>query len=132
MSHPTGKSRPREWKRKITLPPFLYTIHLVVSSDVQKSLPFYRHLFEGKAIEAKKNSFAITVVDKGNSNVLMLMPQGKVGASTVCHECFHAIHHILQDSGVEFEEEVYAYSLGHLVDKVGKFVWYGPARRRKK
>lgn len=73
------------------------------------------------------------------SNILLTFPKEDeikyAAASTVSHECFHVVSHVLRKAGViltEESEEVYAYYLGWLMDKVCRFLYKTEQAAKKK
>lgn len=52
--------------------------------------------------------------------------------NTIAHESCHAIRHMLKESGVRIDNEVFAYHLGYLVEKVHKFLDRGKRVRARK
>jgi len=75
-------------------------------------------------IEVDKSE-ALTVHLCGEAfTYIFLRPDANAG--TIAHEAWHAVHHLLEDSGVELDHECTAYHLGYLVNRIHEFF-----RRRK-
>src|SRR5205823_3164674 len=55
----------------------------------------------------------------GSSSYIVL--DNKVGAGQIAHEAWHCVHALLKWVGAQKEDEVVAYHLGYIVDKVTHF-----------
>lgn len=63
---------------------------------------------------------AVTVHVEDTMSFIFLPKDAKAG--TIAHECWHAIHHMMNTFGVEVESETIAYHLGYLVEQTSRLV----------
>jgi hypothetical protein len=108
------------------LPPFSYAVTVVHTSDVSRSAANRASIFGNQVHSLGDNCEAFTWTRKGCNAVYVMLPH-QPGVNALTHEVFHAVTFVLRDSGIEFEEEVWAYFLGDLTEKVAKFCYAKPA-----
>ena len=124
MSQRTGKSSEyTERRMSFRLPPFHHRCHVYVTNDLQRCVDGIGRK-GGFTVQVMPNSGALTVCKKGMSDIYVLLPEG-LGVGSVTHESTHVTHHVLVDSGVQYEEEVLAYMMGYVSERIGQFLWYG-------
>lgn len=110
----------KERKTKIVFPVFGdYTIHVVVSDDVCESRKkrdgYFGESFEGTA--RALHSYSLT---RPAESWLFLHGLAKPGS--IAHESWHAVYRMMDWAGARIENEIVAYHLDYLVDKVWKHV----------
>jgi hypothetical protein len=91
-----------------------YRVRLVISDDLVKS---------GKARlnsapDAGGDGFVFNVTGEGRS-YLFLTSNSVEG--TVAHECWHVVRRMFDWIGADLDNELVAYHLGYMVDKVYEF-----------
>jgi hypothetical protein len=92
-----------------------YQVRLIISRDLVKS--WKGRLAQGP--DENSLAFCYHVKDQGRSYIF-LQPDSSAG--TIAHECWHIVHQVLSFCGVEqWDDEVVAYYLDHMVEKVYEF-----------
>jgi hypothetical protein len=110
-------------KTRIVFPVFHnYVVCLTVASDIDKAVSRHSHL---KAILNETNSNRDPCVFTSDTHrcYMFLPPNAK--ASTIAHECWHALQGMLDFVNIKTDHECVAYHLGYLVQKVHNFVHKG-------
>jgi hypothetical protein len=112
------KSKHGDYERVVTFPVWSnYKVHVIFTDNIAESR-IARYGDSGLAEGA--NALHCCAKD-GHSHLLFKLGDCTIGV--VAHECWHAIRCMLVDwAGVEImENELTAYHLGYLVDKVSEF-----------
>lgn len=92
-----------------------YQVRLIVTEDLRKSAEARL----GATPDYAADAFCYHVKDEGKTYLFLPLdaPEG-----TVVHECWHVIYHMFSWCGVkDFDNEVTAYHLDHLVEQVYRF-----------
>ena len=91
-----------------------YRVRLILTGDLSKSatgrLGHRPEVFEG--------GFVFNVKGEGRSYLFL---EHSADEATVAHECWHIVHRVMDWCGAELDNEVVAYHLDHLVEKVYEF-----------
>ena len=110
-------------KSKITVIEFPvlsnYQIHVEVTSDLKKALAKYpqtKNIYEEEDITT--DAMAVHVNNDGTS-FIFLPPNASAG--TIAHECWHVVRRMMDYLGIELGNEVVAYYLGYLVNRIFRF-----------
>ena len=92
-----------------------YTIRLIFTEDLMKSAEGRL----GQTPDRTADAFCFHVSNKGMSYIFLPMDAGE---GTVAHEAWHIVHKVMEYVGVkDLDNEVVAYYLGHLVEKIYEF-----------
>lgn len=101
---------PKERTRRLTLEMFgNYTIEVVVSTDIQKSV-----MKRGIGVH---QHFEAMHCGADNLFSFIFLPE-KARAGIVAHEVFHCVWHVFRSIGADLENEIVAYMLSYLVDEI--------------
>lgn len=111
----------RERKKTIKFPVWSdYTVHVIITQDFITSAKFH-------CDEDIKTSYKALTVHIGDDNdsetkesFIFLTPDCDI--SSLVHECWHVIFHMMTYFEAKFEDEVVAYHLGYLTQQVYDFV----------
>jgi hypothetical protein len=95
-----------------------YTVHVEITSDIQKSLAKYPPT--KCAIDDENNTHAITIHVINEPFTFMFLPYN-VSVGTIAHESWHAVKRMMEYMDVELDSETVAYHLGYSVDKIFRF-----------
>jgi hypothetical protein len=118
-----------ERKKVMKLHPFHHTLHIIVSSNIHESVKKHRFkLWEG---QTTGTSYAFTLTSTSSFDIYVFLPE-LCGLGATAHEMFHALHFMLQQAGVEFEEELYAHWVQYLTQVGAEFVHTERRKPRKK
>jgi hypothetical protein len=111
----------KESVKKVSFPIYYYTIFIVKTNDIVGSrikrdnvLGSFKVKREDKYVGGMHSSKD----GEPNSYLFINAPD----ANGIVHECYHAVSRMFCYIGAEFEEEVFAYTLGYLVEKVTDFI----------
>jgi hypothetical protein len=102
-----------------------YQVRLVLTNDLGKSAEARL----STKPEVHGDGFVFNVKGAGRSYLFL---QHDAPESTVAHECWHIVHRIMDWCGAELDNEVVAYHLDHMVEKVYEFKNAIKSRTRKK
>lgn len=103
-----------------------YNVRLVFAKDLFKSAKDRI----GSTPSENADAFVYHVNDRGHSYIF-LKPDST--ESTVSHECWHIVHRVFKYCGVaEMDDEVVAYHLDYLVEKVYEFKKAIQSRTKKR
>lgn len=94
-----------------------YIIHVEITSDFNKTGKKYKLT---KGIKFRADSEGATIFDD-NSNITFVFIKPNVSDGSIVHEAWHALRRMFKFVGVELEDEVVAYHLGYIVDKINRF-----------
>lgn len=96
--------------------PILANFHvfLIIANDFDAAKPAFMPDIKFHEDEAG----ACVTNDSVAACYLFLKPKFTLG--TLSHECSHAIHHMFEYVGAKWDNEMFAYHLGYLVDKLQK------------
>ena len=70
--------------------------------------------------QSKSAKGRFDVYEKGDTEIGVIWLSEKAGLDELVHECFHATHYFMQDSGLglsDNSEEAYAYLIQHIFKK---------------
>lgn len=110
----------KERVKTIPIDPFGYSVEVIVTTDFEYSLKKRRDILGD--IETKDNAFAFTCLREGQSKAhLFCPPDSSIG--TIAHECLHIVAFVMREIGAQFEEEIWAYFVGELAEKVAIVAW---------
>ena len=90
-----------------------YLVHAEITNDLYKAMDRYP---ETKVIE-DRDCEAITVNVVKEPRSFIFLKEG-VSPGTIAHESWHVVRRMMNYMDVELDNEVVAYHLGHLVDKI--------------
>jgi hypothetical protein len=102
-----------------------YIVHVEITSDLEKSMRRYPPCQE--AIDELKGDYAcdaLTVHTDETFSFIFFPHNASVG--TIAHEAWHVVNRMMSLLSIETDNEVVAYHLGYLVDKIFRFM-----RRRR-
>ena len=106
-------------KAHFTFPVFnYYTVRVVVAPDTNAALAGYRDL---KEFVEKGRSREARVFSSNSHHCYMFLPSG-ASVRTIAHECWHVVKTMMDYTGIKLENEVVAYHMGYLTQKVYDFV----------
>ncbi|HXQ37228.1 MAG TPA: hypothetical protein VN843_24675 [Anaerolineales bacterium] len=92
-----------------------YRIHVIVASDVKKYMAQSK-LFNHVSMDGENSdTTAITLHRMGESTIILPL---SATAGTVAHEAYHAVRKRLVKQDIELDNEIVAYHLGYLVNKI--------------
>jgi len=98
-----------------------YTMHVEVTTDIQKSLAKYPETEYAMDGEENSNTHAIAVHIANEPFTFIFLPYN-VSVGTIAHEAWHAIRRMMEYMDVDLDNETVAYHLGYSVDKIFNFV----------
>jgi len=102
-----------------------YQVRLIISKDLNKSA---KARLGTRPSETNGGGFVFNVNGEGRSYLFL---EHNAPESTVAHECWHIVHRIMDWCGAELDNEVVAYHLDHMVEKVYEFKKAIKSRTRK-
>lgn len=123
MKKPQSQPEYRERSKVFIIEVFNYTIKVVVTNDVKKAGE--RH---GVPITKNFAAFHTAAIDAPVS--FIVLPEN-VNESTLAHECSHCVWAIMDMIGAKLEDEIFAYTLSHLIEKITAFVKNEPSRIKR-
>jgi hypothetical protein len=97
-----------------------YRIRVIVTADVKKYMAEHNSFCEVCMDEDQSDTNAVTLHRLGQS--IIIFP-AEADMDTIAHESYHAIRQMLVSRDAELDNEVVAYHLGYLVNKVFDLVW---------
>ena len=100
----------------IPLPIYGYRIHVVFTKEFEKDFEIIKKEFNSKSTwkpSCTVKAFHYKVIDKPDA-VIFYNPDTDV--DTIVHEAYHGVYNMMKWIDAEHEEEVYAYTLGYLVN----------------
>lgn len=98
---------------KITFPVFGYQVRVIFSADVQKTC---RRLRENPG---ECEACFICREDLPHGYIVFHLAPDE---GTIAHEASHAVQEMFRRAGAKRDEEVFAYHLGFLVERIHKFI----------
>lgn len=101
----------------VNFPVFEYKICVEFTSDFKKSMLANDQTKEF-ANEDHDVTNAWTIRGKDGSDISFIFLKLDARASTLAHEAWHAIQHMLEYHGVKLDGEVVAYHLTYLIEKM--------------
>ena len=101
-----------DYEKMVRFPVFNYSVEIVFTGSVSES-HYYR------TDEDSPDCHEGQYTELAGGGILYIQKEASYG--TLAHECWHAVHHMLARVGAGLDEEVVAYHLGYLVDKVLEF-----------
>lgn len=112
----TKKDRTKSFK----FPVFCdYEIKVVSTNDFEKTFKRFKLPFD----EDDKTAGALTIHCQDEAISYIFIPY-KVSLDLMVHEAYHAIRHMLLKHSVKIDDnEVVAYHLGYLVQKISDWRW---------
>jgi hypothetical protein len=94
-----------------------YRVHAIFTDDIFESCQG-RYITDSQEDEGT-DALTLTAAESGDTHMFL---QRGASAGVVAHESWHAIYAMFKWAGVKkFDNEVVAYHLGHLVDRVIDF-----------
>lgn len=103
----------RAIRRKMNFETYGYMVHVAFVPDVQK---YCAKRWPDQNPEEKCEAF--TIVGNENEKFSHMVLPFDVTPGVIAHEASHVVWGIMKFIGAEFEDEVVAYHIGHLVGKV--------------
>ncbi len=91
-----------------------YQVRVILTNDLDKSAKARLN----SNPEVHGDGFVFNVKGEGRSYIFL---EHDAPESTVAHECWHIVHRIMDWCGAELDDEVVAYHLDHMVEKVYQF-----------
>ncbi len=108
-----------EREKVIILPVFNYSIHFIITDNIQFSRDGRAHILGARDSELTNvdglHSYNKLRMDAG----IFVTPETSIGV--IAHEIFHAIWRMFKAIGAKNENEVFAYHLSYLLDEFLKF-----------
>lgn len=92
-----------------------YQVRLIFSGDLNKSA---KARLNEAPTDDNGGGFVFNVKGVGRSYLFL---EHDAPESTVAHECWHIVHRIMDWIGAELDNEIVAYHLDHMVEKVYQF-----------
>ena len=102
-----------------------YQVRLIISKDLNRSA---KARLSTSPTETNGGGFVFNVKGEGRSYLFLAHDADE---STVAHECWHIVHRIMDWCGAELDNEVVAYHLDHMVEKVYEFKKAIKSRNKK-
>lgn len=112
----------KEARMELYLPVYNYLIKVVVSEDIVLSRIAMDSIFGEKYTLGPAMGIHSTI-EESSTSYIFLPPTADV--NTIVHECFHCVVAVMSAIGSfldESSEEVYAYTLGYITEKVSEHV----------
>lgn len=120
---PKRKPSFKEQVLEIYLPTYQYLITFVYTNDLIKSRNDRAHKFNGRMVKEKHGSYIDGMHSYYKSEFeafIFFTPHATYG--TLAHECYHAVSRMYRMIGATHEEELFAYQLGYLIEKIVPFL----------
>ena len=109
------RTRKQDKTKSIRFPVFAnYEIKIVFTHDFEKSFKRFEYL---KNEKPDKDVDGITCQVIGEGLTYIFIKYGS-DTGTMAHEAYHAVCNLLRDRNAELSDEVVAYHLGYLVNKI--------------
>lgn len=113
-------------KGRVEIPTFHWSIDIVVTRDV---VGYAKHInWQGGDREATTSGMNL-FFDEELRSVIIIQPDASAG--TIAHEAWHCVRRMLLHMGAGLDNEVVAYHLGYLVNKMTDFK-NAPLKKRGK
>lgn len=113
-------------KGRVEIPTFHWSIDIVVTREVVEYAKHRGWRSNGKeSTTSGMNLF----FDEDLLSVIIIQPDANAG--TVAHEAWHCVRRMLLHMGADLDNEVVAYHLGYLVNKITDFKKKVTYQRRK-
>ena len=114
---PRAKPHTRNRHMRVTFPPFHgYEVRVIATKSIVTTA---RRLKEPTDLSQAGAAF-ITLDDRPGIGWLVF--EHKPDPGYITHEAHHAICALAKHVGTTFDEETFAYLMGHLVERIHKFV----------
>jgi hypothetical protein len=111
------KQRRRNRRTKIQFPIFShYEVRVILSRDIAAT---GRRLGEKDDL-THADAASVTLPEHPGVGWLLFGPRPT--PDVIAHEASHAIEALAKHAGAEFDEETFAYHLGHLVGRIHEFL----------
>lgn len=92
-----------------------YGVRIEIAKDLAKAIKRARL----ETIEVGEFTDAMACYrEKQATTFIFIKPNASNG--TIAHEAYHAVCHLMKYTGVDLENEVVAYHLGYLVNKISR------------
>jgi hypothetical protein len=98
-----------------------YPITIIKTTSIKKSVN-KRSKILGETIDDDSLYNGLTIEPEDNSVFIFITH--KATLNTIVHESYHAIKSMMRYIGADEDEEVVAYHLGYLVQKITKGEWF--------
>jgi len=116
----------KERARTFVIPLFDYSVTVVVTNDIQASVD--KHL---PGVEVDGMTHACHCGVTNNMQSFIFLPT-TASAGTIAHESFHCVWQLVQQIGAEPDNEVIAYTLSYLVNRITGMVGEARPKQRHK
>ena len=103
---------------KIHFDVFGFDVHFVETDDYEAAMDYLKLRDRGNGPKDTTEAFTWNASSGDESYIFT---GRKADISTIVHECWHAINHMLDFRGVGMENETVAYHLDYLVKRAMKF-----------
>lgn len=98
-----------------------YQVRVICARDVERT---------GKRLGIDlSGARAAFVTDTGHPRKGWIVFEAKPDEATIAHEASHAVRAIMRYAGAKVEDEVFAYHLDYLVDKIHRFLKKGKKQK---
>jgi hypothetical protein len=98
-----------------------YVVHVEITVDIRAAMKKYKNIKDLADEDFPGDNPACAVHVKGeNFSFMFFRPNPSINA--IAHESWHVVRRIMDHLGADLDNEMVAYHLGYLVEKVFKFV----------
>jgi hypothetical protein len=108
--------KPRNRSCRVRFPVYRYEVRIIFTADLVATA---RRLGEKDDVSGA-GAVSITLDEHPGVGWLLFAPRPDSG--DIAHEAGHAIHALAKAAGTTFDEETYCYHVGHLVERIHKFL----------
>lgn len=112
-----------ERKKLFTIRPYDVPVVIVVTDDLRGS--YLKLKLDPERFPAAALAFMAVTTKK----LFVFLPTGST-PGTVAHEMLHVVDFTLNRAGVEYDDEVWAYHLGELVDEAALLLYEVPKGKK--
>jgi hypothetical protein len=119
----------REKKHDVVFDVFGYVVHVIFTTDLQRSRDKYNALL-GHSYDATGAGAFHTYKDERDYNSYLFF-KWDADVEQITHESWHVIRRMMEFLGAKHENEVMAYHIGHLAGCIHRFQQSLSKRRKK-
>jgi hypothetical protein len=105
----------------VKFPAWNYDIHVTLTSDVDLSTTRRQRYIDGCELMYSYAHGGCHIGHKGALESWVILPMD-APCSSVAHEAWHAIRHMMVSAGADLDSETVAYHLGYLVGQIIRFL----------
>src|SRR5271165_4378844 len=109
----------KEKTKQIVLNPFEYEVNIVITNSIEGSYIKREKIF-GEKFESD-GCIALHVWVRDEAISYIFLPY-EADAGYIAHESFHCAWKIMEFIGARYENEIMAYTVGHITHQIDQFV----------